>query len=98
MCVIISLLFSVITAGAYILYSGLLWDITILTGSPPIKRITFAYKFQQGPYKDCGQLLKESHSIAPKLSCIGVFYDDPKKVNSSHNILYRTDKEFFFRS
>lgn len=78
-CVVISLLFSAITA--YILYSGLLSDITILTGCPPIKKITFAYKFKEGSYKNCGQLFKESHSIGPKLSCIGVFYDDPKKVN-----------------
>nr|XP_046239456.1 testis-expressed protein 264 homolog [Scatophagus argus] len=78
-CVVISLL-SVITGAAYILYSGLLSDITVLTGSPPIKKITFAYKFKQGPYKNCGQLFKESHTIGPKLSCIGVFYDDPKKV------------------
>lgn len=81
LCVVISLLFSVITAAAYILYSGLLSDITVLTGFPPIKKITFAYKFRQGSYRNSGQLFKESRNIAPTLSCIGVFYDDPKKVN-----------------
>lgn len=80
MCLIFLSLLSLVTGAAYILYSGLLSDITVLSGSPPIKKITFAYKFKEGPYKNCGQLFKESHSIGPGLSCIGVFYDDPKKV------------------
>lgn len=80
LCVVISLLIGLITVAGYILYSGLLSDIIILTGSPPIKKITFAYKFKEGPYKNCGQLFKESHSIGPKLPCIGIFYDDPKEV------------------
>ncbi len=79
-CVLISLLFSLVTVAGYMLYSGLLSDITVLTGSPPIKKITFAYKFKKGPYSNSGQLFKESHKIGPKLSCIGVFYDDPEKV------------------
>lgn len=79
-CAAISLLFGAVTAAAYLLYSGLVSGITVLTGSPPVKKITFAYKFRQGPYKNSWQLFKESHSIGPKLPCIGVFYDDPKKV------------------
>lgn len=79
LCVVISLL-SLLSVAGYIFYSGLLSDITVLTGSPPIKKITFAYKFKQGPYKNCGQLFKKFHNIGPKLSSIGVFYDDPKKV------------------
>ncbi|XP_059185332.1 testis-expressed protein 264 homolog [Centropristis striata] len=80
LCVLISLFISLLTVAGYILYSGLLSDITVLTGSPPVKKITFAYKFKQGPYKNCGELFKESHSIGPKLSCLGVYYDDPRKV------------------
>ncbi|XP_038553147.1 testis-expressed protein 264 homolog [Micropterus salmoides] len=80
LCVVISLLLCLTTVAGYILYSGLLSDIIVLTGSAPIKKITFAYKFKKGPYKQCGQLFKESLSIGPKLSCIAVFYDDPKKV------------------
>ncbi|XP_035517917.1 testis-expressed protein 264 [Morone saxatilis] len=79
-CVLLSLLLGLITGAAYMLYSGLLSDIVVLTGSPPIKKITFAYKFKDGPYEKCGQLFKESHNIGPKLSCIAVFYDDPTKV------------------
>lgn len=79
-CVAISLLFSAVIAAAYLVYSGLVSEITVLTGSPPVKKITFAYKFRQGPYRKSWQLFKESHSIGPKLPCIGVFYDDPKKV------------------
>ncbi|XP_042258469.1 testis-expressed protein 264 homolog [Thunnus maccoyii] len=80
LCAVISLLLSLLTVACYFFYSGLLSDITVLTGSPPIKKITFAYKFKKGPYKNCRQLFKESYSIGPKLSCIGIFYDDPKKV------------------
>ncbi|XP_034388172.1 testis-expressed protein 264 [Cyclopterus lumpus] len=76
----ISLLISLLTVAGYVLYSGLLSDVTVLTGSPPIKKITFVYKFKKGPYQNCGQLFKESLSIGPKRACIGVFYDDPKKV------------------
>lgn len=79
-CVVFSLLLSFLTAAAYMLKSGLLSDIIVLTGSPPIKKTTFAYKFNVGPYKNSWQLFKESHNIGPKLPCIGVFYDDPKKV------------------
>ncbi|XP_037627015.1 testis-expressed protein 264 [Sebastes umbrosus] len=77
-CVVLSLLISLITG--YVLYSGLLSDITVVTGSPPITKVTFAYKFKQGPYQGSAPLFKESHRIGPKLTCIGVFYDDPKKV------------------
>lgn len=80
-CVAISLLLSLVTAAAaYMLYSGLFAHISVLTGSPPIKKITFAYKFKQGPYRNCGQLFKESHVLGPKLPCIGVYYDDPNEV------------------
>ncbi|XP_037346363.2 testis-expressed protein 264 homolog isoform X2 [Pungitius pungitius] len=80
LCVATSLLVTFLTAAGYALYSGLLSDITVLTGFPPIKKITFVYKFKKGPYESCGELFKESHGIGPKLSCIGVYYDDPKKV------------------
>uniref|UniRef100_A0A8C6UWK9 Testis expressed 264, ER-phagy receptor n=1 Tax=Neogobius melanostomus TaxID=47308 RepID=A0A8C6UWK9_9GOBI len=66
--------------AAYLIYSGLLSEVVVLTGSPPIKKITIVYKFIQGPYKNCGHVFKESHNIGPKLPLIGVFYDDPQKV------------------
>lgn len=81
LCVVIISLLSLLTAAGYILYSGFLADITVLTGCPPIKKIIFAYKFKQGPYKNCGQLFKETNRIGPGLPSVGVFYDDPKKVS-----------------
>ncbi|XP_062401718.1 testis-expressed protein 264 [Sardina pilchardus] len=68
------------TIVLFVLYSGLFSVIDIRTGSPPIKKITIAYKFKEGPYKDCGASFTEACSIGPKLSNIGVFYDDPKQV------------------
>lgn len=91
-CVAISLLLSLVTAAAYMLYSGLIEHINILTGSPPIKKITFAYKFRQGPYRTGGPLFKESHNIGPKLPCIGVFYDDPNEVKHFTKLLHSVPK------
>lgn len=69
-----------VTIGGLLLYSGLLSDVTIKTGPPPIRNITIAYKFKEGPYKECGAAFTETYSIGPKLSTIGIFYDDPKQV------------------
>ncbi|XP_019942703.1 testis-expressed protein 264 homolog [Paralichthys olivaceus] len=68
-----------VTVGGFLLYSGLLSDVLIKTGPPPIRNVTIAYKFKEGSYKDCGAAFTESCSIGPKLSSIGVFYDDPKQ-------------------
>ncbi|XP_020789551.1 LOW QUALITY PROTEIN: testis-expressed protein 264 homolog [Boleophthalmus pectinirostris] len=68
-----------VTIAAFVLYSGLLSDVVIKTGPPPIKNVTIAYKFKEGPYKDCGAAYTESCSIGPKLSTIAIFYDDPKQ-------------------
>lgn len=69
-----------VTIGGFLLYSGLLSDVIIKTGPPPVRNVTIAYKFKEGSYKDCGAAYTESCSIGPKLSSIGVFYDDPKQV------------------
>lgn len=68
-------------AVGYIMYSGLTSKIIIKTGLPPVRSITVAYKYRTGAYKDCGSVFRESSSIGPKLSCIGIFYDNPKKVS-----------------
>ncbi|XP_008282043.1 testis-expressed sequence 264 protein-like [Stegastes partitus] len=69
----------IVTVGGLLLYSGLLTEVVIKTGPPPIKNVTFAYKFKEGSYKDCGAAYTESCSIGPKLTSIAVFYDDPKQ-------------------
>uniref|UniRef100_A0A8C2BUV7 Testis expressed 264, ER-phagy receptor n=1 Tax=Cyprinus carpio TaxID=7962 RepID=A0A8C2BUV7_CYPCA len=69
-----------LVAVCYILYSGLTTEVHIRTGLPPVRSITIAYKYKVGPYKKSGSLFRESCSIGPKLPCIGIFYDDPKKV------------------
>lgn len=70
----------ILTIGGFLLYSGLLAEVDIKTGPPPVKNVTIAYKFREGSYKDCGAAYTETCSIGPKLSTIGVFYDDPKQV------------------
>lgn len=66
--------------SVYVVYSGLLTEIHISTGSSAVKTITVAYKYREGPYKESGLLFAESCRIAPELPTVGVFYDDPKKV------------------
>ncbi|KAM6927831.1 testis-expressed protein 264 homolog [Xenentodon cancila] len=73
----------ILTVVCCILCSGLLLDVTVQTGSSSIKKTTFAYKFKEGPYKNCGQLFKEARCVGPELSCIGVFYDDHKRAPGS---------------
>ncbi|XP_047438180.1 testis-expressed protein 264 homolog [Mugil cephalus] len=77
--IIVTLVCLTATVGVLVVYSGLLSDVVIKTGPPPIKSVTIAYKFKEGSYKDCGAAYTESSSIGPLLSSIGVFYDDPKQ-------------------
>uniref|UniRef100_A0A1A7WC08 Testis expressed 264 n=1 Tax=Iconisemion striatum TaxID=60296 RepID=A0A1A7WC08_9TELE len=77
--IIVLLVCLAVTVGWLLVYSGLLSDVVVKTGPPPVKNVTVAYKFQEGSYKDCGAAYTESCSIGPKLRSIGVFYDDPKQ-------------------
>lgn len=69
-----------LTLLAFVGYSGLLTEVTVSAGSPPIRNITVAYKFHVGPYSDTGRLFTESCSISPKLRSIAVCYDNPHTV------------------
>ncbi|XP_061779586.1 testis-expressed protein 264 homolog isoform X1 [Nerophis lumbriciformis] len=82
----LSLLLLLILA-TYFLYSGLFAQVIIFTGYPPIKNVTFVYKLQEGPHKNRAELFKEASRIGPNTFCMGVFYDDPKKV-SGHQCRY----------
>ncbi|KAM3877831.1 testis-expressed protein 264 [Diretmus argenteus] len=77
--IVILIVILIATLVGLIVYSGLLSEVVIKTGSPPIRNVTIAYKFKEGSYKECGAAYTESCSIGPKLSSIGVFYDDPKQ-------------------
>ncbi|KAM5291869.1 testis-expressed protein 264 [Ctenodactylus gundi] len=69
-----------LTLLAFAGYSGLLAEVTVSAGLPPICNITVAYKFHMGPYGNTGQLFTESCSISPKLRSIAVYYDNPHMV------------------
>uniref|UniRef100_A0A3Q2FBX4 Testis expressed 264, ER-phagy receptor a n=1 Tax=Cyprinodon variegatus TaxID=28743 RepID=A0A3Q2FBX4_CYPVA len=73
------LLCLLLTVGGLLVYSGLLSDVVVKTGAPPIRNVTVAYKFRVGAYKDCGAFFTECSSICPKLNSIGIYYDDLKK-------------------
>ncbi|CAH2312591.1 Hypothetical predicted protein [Pelobates cultripes] len=61
-------------------YSGLLTEVEVRAGPPPIRGVVVAYKFRVGPYDESGNLYTENVSLAPKLVSIGVYYDNPMKV------------------
>jgi len=84
LCAILAMLVLILLTllGAAV-YSGLLHDIKISVGKPHISNVTVAYKFDRGPYTNCGYLFSETCSIAPKLRCIGIYYDDPSEVRYS---------------
>uniref|UniRef100_A0A1A8V404 Testis expressed 264 n=1 Tax=Nothobranchius furzeri TaxID=105023 RepID=A0A1A8V404_NOTFU len=77
--IIVLLVCLAVTVGWLLVYSGLLSDVVVKTGPPPVRNVTVAYKFHEGSYKDCGAAFTESCSIGPKLRSIGVFYDDLKQ-------------------
>ncbi|XP_004461611.2 testis-expressed protein 264 [Dasypus novemcinctus] len=69
-----------LTLLAFVGYSGLLAEVAVSAGSPPIRNITVAYKFHRGPYGDTGRLFTESCSVSPRLRSIAVYYDNPHMV------------------
>ncbi|XP_061640622.1 testis-expressed protein 264 [Phyllopteryx taeniolatus] len=77
--IVVVLLCLLVTLGGYLIYSGLLVDVDVKTGPPPIRNVTVAYKFKEGAYKDCGEAFTETCSIGPKQRTIAIFYDDPEQ-------------------
>ncbi|TRY94884.1 hypothetical protein DNTS_032985 [Danionella cerebrum] len=73
---------------------GLMTEILISTGLPPVKNITVAYKFKVGPYKDCGLVFRECSRLGPKLPSVGIFYDDPKKWKKYLDVTAQQEVEF----
>lgn len=84
----------ILTLAGFVFYSGLLSEIVIRTGSPPVKKITIAYKFIKGSYRDRGAAFTESCSIAPKLCSIALYYDNPNEV--SYTVHIHCDVELYF--
>lgn len=76
----------ILTIAAFVFFSGLLSEVVVRTGSPPIKKITIAYKFKKGSYRERGSAFTESCSIAPKLCSVGVYYDNPSEVSYTGHI------------
>ncbi|XP_052414662.1 testis-expressed protein 264 homolog [Carassius gibelio] len=72
----------ILTLVGFVFYTGLFSEVVIRTGTPPVKNITIAYKFRKGSYKASGAAFTESCSIGPKLSSVGVFYDDPNQTQA----------------
>ncbi|XP_016322739.1 testis-expressed sequence 264 protein-like [Sinocyclocheilus anshuiensis] len=72
----------ILTLVGFVFYTGLFSEVVIRTGSPPVKNITIAYKFRKGSYKASGAAFTESCSVGPKLSSVGVFYDDPNQTQA----------------
>ena len=75
------LIVMVLTLIWILLYSGVFDSLDdIGTGKPPLGQTVIAYKFQEGPYNEAGQVFTEAAIISPKNKAIGIYYDDPQKV------------------
>ena len=80
LCVLLLTVLLFLTVFFYVIYSGLLDSVQVGAGKSPIKNVEVAYKFGRGPYRDTGSVFTEVTSIAPKLRCLGIYYDDPNQV------------------
>ena len=69
------------TVGVLLYVSGVTKDVEVGAGSPPIGKVTLAYKFATGPYNDAGIIFHEALKVAPlNTLTMGIYYDDPTKV------------------
>lgn len=73
----------ILTIAGFVFYSGLLSEIVVRTGSPPVKKMTIAYKLKKGAYRERGSAFTESCSIAPQLCSIALYYDNPNEVSDT---------------
>ena len=79
--IIFLLVLLLVTVLALIFYSGLIDDVNVDVGEPPLSEGFFGmYKTGTGSYKYASLVFSEACSILPKLKTFGVFYDDPKEV------------------
>ncbi|XP_060775531.1 testis-expressed protein 264 homolog [Neoarius graeffei] len=70
----------ILTLAGFVFYTGLLSQVVVRTGPPPVKQLTIAYKLKKGSYRDCGSAFTESCSIAPHLRSIALYYDNPNQT------------------
>ena len=80
------------TIVLFVVYSGIFTRIEVGAGKPPVLNFTVAYKYGRGPYKDTAHLFTEVTSIAPKLRCVGFYYDDPNQVRPVITLALFTQK------
>ncbi|ESN99758.1 hypothetical protein HELRODRAFT_113546 [Helobdella robusta] len=66
-----------------VLYAGLLYNVEVGVGEPPVQNFVGFYKSGTGAYRNSSAVFTEACSIAPTLSTFGVFYDDPKLIEES---------------
>ena len=71
----------VLTVFFYLVYSGLLYTVTVSTSDTKYGPITFAYKTHTGPYKNVGEFFTESFCLVPEREQLGIYYDDPEGVS-----------------
>lgn len=65
-----------------LLHAGFFSDLLIRTSTPLSCPKRVAYKLYTGSYKQSGTGFKELMGIVSTLKTFGVYYDDPKKVDT----------------
>lgn len=74
------LILLLLTIFGLLVYSGLFTEINVKTCKPPFGSIEIAYKYATGPYNGSALMFTEVHALAPMLSNLGIYYDNPKTV------------------
>ena len=64
----------------FLIYCGLLHTVVIKVVDSPYPSFLACYKFSTGPYENCSSLFGEVSKLAPGKRLIGLYYDDPGKV------------------
>ena len=65
---------------ALLTHAGYFSDIRIRTSTPLSLPGRVAYKLYKGSYSNAGAAFKELDLVAPHLKTVGIYYDDPHKV------------------
>nr|XP_039264044.1 testis-expressed protein 264 homolog [Styela clava] len=82
---IILIVLSLIAIGATIVYLlnyiGYFYRVRVFTGPSIVSEMKVAYKYCVGNYNACGSYFSEAANICPDERLLGIYYDDPKKVD-----------------
>ena len=64
----------------FLYYLGVFYKVKVEVRRPPFADCIFVYKFYRGSYSTAGHAFQEVSKYKSDHCCVGIYYDDPKKV------------------